>query len=239
MSVEHFQRTDAGTVRTRNEDNLIALPESSVWAVCDGMGGHDAGDYASTCIVEALRAREMPARHGRRIRAIRNTLAECNRHLLDYAREHRFAHVGSTAVVLSLFSRRAAVLWVGDSRAYLLRGQTLRMVSRDHNVAEERIDNPEDVQPGEPSEAITRAIGGEPTLVCDLACAETVHGDCWLLCSDGVSGVLDESEIAAVMKQADDPASELVERALAAGSRDNCTAVVVRIASEAEKPSRF
>ncbi|HKL53364.1 MAG TPA: PP2C family serine/threonine-protein phosphatase [Wenzhouxiangellaceae bacterium] len=239
IRAEHYLRTDTGTVRTRNEDNLLAMPEYGLWAVCDGMGGHDAGDYASTYIVEALQARSLPVLHGRRVRAIQSILAECNRHLVDYAQQNHFSHVGSTAVLLSLFSRRAAVIWVGDSRAYLLRGPTLRMISRDHNVAEQLLDDPENFRPGESSSAITRAIGGEPTLVSDLACVETLQGDCWLLCSDGVSGVLDETEIAGVMEQADDPASELVERALAAGSRDNCTAVVVRIESDVEKFTAF
>lgn len=239
ISTVQFLRTDAGTVRTRNEDNLLAMPETSLWAVCDGMGGHDAGDYASQYIVEALRACPASTRHGNRIRALTNTLSRCNRHLLDYARQNHVALVGSTVVVLTLHRRQAVVIWAGDSRAYLLRDARLRMISRDHSVAEERLDHPGQPDSGEAPGAITRAVGGGPTLECDLACVETCPGDCWLLCSDGVYGVLGEAEIVRVLQQAQDPASALVEQALAAGSRDNCTAIVVRVEAEPERLSTF
>lgn len=233
-ATRQFLRTDTGTVRSRNEDNLVALPEVGLWAVCDGMGGHDAGDYASTWIVEALRALELPRRQGSRIRALRQCLQECNLHLLQHADANGLNMVGSTVVLLSLQGRRAAVVWVGDSRAYRLRGRRLRQVSRDHSMLEECIDAGQPL-PGPGSDnVITRAIGASPLLDSDLLCLESQPGDCWLLCSDGVSGVLEDSEMVDVLTTAGDPASVLVDRALQAGSRDNCTALVVMVDSVPE-----
>ncbi|PKL96506.1 MAG: hypothetical protein CVV18_01470 [Gammaproteobacteria bacterium HGW-Gammaproteobacteria-8] len=226
--VSQFLCTDTGVVRTRNEDNLLARPEVGLWVVCDGMGGHDAGDYASGHIVDALDALVLPPRHGERVQAIRRCLGECNRHLLEYAQAHGFAHVGSTVVVLCMQDRRAAVIWVGDSRVYLLRNQHLRQVSRDHSVAEELADCGL-IQPGENLSAITRAVGAAPELLTDLALLESRPGDTWLLCSDGVSGVLSDSAIASLLCTASDPAGALVAAAIEAGSRDNCTALVLRM----------
>lgn len=223
-----FFVTDAGAVRERNEDDLLALPEQGIWAVCDGMGGHDAGDYASSHIVDQLARLRLPARHGNRIQAIRRCLSDCNRHLIDYARAEGFEHVGSTAVVLCLLGRRAALIWVGDSRAYRLRDKRLRMISRDHSVAEEMaaLGAIADVAY---SGAITRAVGATARLITDMVCLESRPGDFWLLCSDGVSGVLDADEMRAILEGGADPAAELVRRAIEAGSKDNCTAVVVRV----------
>lgn len=223
-----FLLTDTGAVRERNEDDLLARPEDGIWAVCDGMGGHDAGDYASGYIVGQLAALQLPARHGNRTQAIKRCLRQCNRHLVDYARANGFDHVGSTTVVLCLQGRRAALIWVGDSRAYLLRGRRLRMISRDHSIAEEMaaLGAQEVVDfPG----AITRAVGATQQLHVDMVCLESRPGDVWLLCSDGVSGVLDAGQMRAVLEESADPAAELVRRAIDSGSSDNCTAVVVRV----------
>lgn len=223
-----FLLSDTGAVRERNEDDLLAMPDQGIWAVCDGMGGHDAGDHASATIVGRLAGMQLPERYGSRIRAIRHCLQECNRELIDYARANGFRHVGSTAIVLCLHDRRASVIWVGDSRAYRLRDGRLRLISRDHSVAEELSDL--DLLARENfAGAITRAVGASPRLTTDMVCLESRPGDVWLLCSDGVSSVLDEGAIRAIMTSAADPAADLVARAIEAGSKDNCTAVVVRI----------
>jgi len=227
-TVDQFLLTDVGSVRERNEDDLLARPEEGLWAVCDGMGGHDAGDYASQHIVGQLSALRLPDRHGNRMQAIKRCLRQCNRHLLDYAQANGFEHVGSTAVVLCLHGRRAALIWVGDSRAYRKRGERLRMISRDHSVAEEMAALGAQPVVDSPS-AITRAVGATARIKIDIACVESRPGDVWLLCSDGVSGVLEPGEISALLTDAEDPAAELVRRAIDSGSSDNCTAVVVKV----------
>ncbi|HMB38666.1 MAG TPA: PP2C family serine/threonine-protein phosphatase [Wenzhouxiangellaceae bacterium] len=227
-SVDQFLRTDAGAVRERNEDDLLARPEHGLWAVCDGMGGHDAGDYASQHIVGQLSTLRLSGRHGNRMQAIKRCLRQCNRHLVDYAQANGFDHVGSTAVALCLHGRRAALIWVGDSRAYLMRDGRLRMISRDHSVAEEMAALGAHQVVDCPS-AITRAVGATESIKIDMACLEARPGDVWLLCSDGISGVLDSGEMRTIMEDAADPSATLVHRAIASGSSDNCTAVVVKM----------
>mgnify|MGYP006271923633 CR=1 FL=1 len=227
-SVDQFLLTAAGSVRERNEDDLLARPDQGLWAVCDGMGGHDAGDYASQHIVGQLSALRLPARHGNRMQAIKRCLRQCNSHLLDYACANGFDHVGSTAVVLCLQDRRAALIWVGDSRAYRMRDGRLRLISRDHSVAEEMAELGAQQVVDWPS-AITRAVGATERIKIDIACLESRPRDVWLLCSDGVSGVLEPAEISAVLTDAEDPASDLVRLAIESGSSDNCTAVVVKV----------
>lgn len=226
--VNQFLCTDTGVVRERNEDDLLARPDQGVWAVCDGMGGHDVGDYASQYIVGRLSALRLPDHQGNRMQAIKRCLRQCNRHLVDYAEANGFEHVGSTAVVLCLQGTRAALAWIGDSRAYRMRDRRLRMISRDHSVAEEMAAiGAESVLdcPG----AITRAVGATARIEIDMVCMESRPGDVWLLCSDGVSGVLDAEVMEGILRDAEDPADELVQSAIAAGSSDNCTAVVVRV----------
>lgn len=226
VRIDQYLFTDAGVVRERNEDDLLARPKQGIWAVCDGMGGHDAGDYASQCIVERLSELDLPARHGDRVQAIKRCLRQCNRHLMDYARANRFEHVGSTAVVLCLHGSRAALIWVGDSRAYRVRAGKLRMISRDHTVAEEL------ATPGGPEvmdNAITRAVGATLRLRVDMMCVDSQPGDIWLLCSDGVSGTLDFNKLRSILEDTGDSAKKLVEYAISSGSRDNCTAVVIKV----------
>lgn len=230
MAVSQFLHTDTGVVRSRNEDALLALPDIGLWVVCDGMGGHDAGDYASNHIVSRLSQLPFSEHSGRRIRALERSLQQSNSHLMDYTIAQGMSCVGSTVVALMLDHSRATVVWVGDSRAYRLRHNGIRMMSRDHSVAQEQADRGLPLN-GDSSNAITRAVGVMPELEIDLISSQARRGDIWLLCSDGVSGSLEERAMAAILLDSHDPARELVDQAIQQGSRDNCTAVVVKIAA--------
>lgn len=224
--------SDAGPVRERNEDAWTVARQAGLVSVCDGMGGHDAGDYASGYIVARLEQLRSARHHGVAVRAISSCLSACNRHLIDHACSRGFDVVGSTAVVLHLGFRRATVLWVGDSRAYRLRDRVLRQVTLDHVPVQHGIPGPGAASAPLPhSGAITRAIGARRRLEIDRLSFDVEPGDVWLLCSDGVSGSLTESQILSILE--DDPfqSRELVREAIRCGSRDNCTAVVVRVNS--------
>lgn len=223
-----FLCTDTGAVRSRNEDALLALPEFGLWVVCDGMGGHDAGDYASRNIVSRLQAARFPAHPGGRVRIFEQCLRQSNADLVAYTHSNNFDCVGSTAVGLMLQYSRATVVWVGDSRAYRLRDHRIRLISRDHSVAEENADRGVSIE-DEHSGAITRAIGVTPEVEIDLMSSQSLSGDIWLLCSDGVSGSLEECAMAEIMQNSPDPARDLVDQAIDQGSRDNCTAIVIRL----------
>ena len=224
--------SEAGPVRDHNEDAWTRVARAGLVAVCDGMGGHDAGDYASGHIVERLQELESCRHHGDEIRAICGCLVACNQHLISHARSLGLGVIGSTAVILHLGFRRATVLWVGDSRAYRLRNHALRQVTRDHVPDYERPDVSGVANAGaERSGAITRAVGADPRLQIDRLCLDVEPGDVWLLCSDGVSTALTGKQITTFL-EADFPQSrDLVHEAIRCGSTDNCTAVIVRINS--------
>ncbi|MFP4275881.1 MAG: PP2C family protein-serine/threonine phosphatase [Wenzhouxiangella sp.] len=228
IRVTQFLHTDTGAVRSHNEDGLLALPDRKLWVVCDGMGGHDAGDYASSHIISRLRHIRVSRAAGSRIRDIERSLGDSNAHLLEYTRAQGLNCVGSTVVALVLDRDRATVLWVGDSRAYRLRDHRLRLISRDHSVAEEYAERGVPVEEGY-SGAITRAVGVIPELEIDMISSQTRPGDVWLLCSDGVYGSLQDQAMAQIMRDSDDPARDLVELAIEQGSSDNCTAIVLRL----------
>ncbi len=220
-----------GTVRARNEDAFVDRADIGLWAVADGAGGHGAGDVASAAVVGALAdlppglsASEMMAQVRLRIGAVHTDLqrrgaASADRDLM-----------ASTVVVLLARGSHFACLWAGDSRAYLLREGSLCQVTRDHSVVQELVEAgllaPEDAENHPDANIITRAVGAEDALELDKVSGRILPGDRLLLCSDGLFKALAEGDIETRLA-AGDGADEFIAAALAAGARDNVTAVVV------------
>ncbi|BCR26966.1 PP2C family protein-serine/threonine phosphatase [Aquipseudomonas alcaligenes] len=229
-------RTDTGKVRARNEDAFLDQPQQGLWVVADGMGGHQAGDLASRLIVESLA--ELPAGldFEDRLDALRDCLHRLNRHLslgLTLTAETPDLLVGSTVVALLAEGSRVACVWAGDSRCYLLRGRQLFQLSRDHSLlqqlVEERGMSPADAarQPG--AHALTRAIGADEELQLDILELESLPGDVFLLCSDGLYQDLDHDLLtAALLRPSPQLALQrLFELALLGPARDNLSGVVI------------
>ena len=229
-------RTDTGKVRARNEDAFLDQPQQGLWVVADGMGGHQAGDLASRLIVESLA--ELPAGldFDDRLDALRDCLHRLNRHLslgLTLTAETPDLLVGSTVVALLAEGSRVACVWAGDSRCYLLRGRQLFQLSRDHSLlqqlVEERGMSPDEAarQPG--AHALTRAIGAAEELQLDILELESLPGDVFLLCSDGLYQDLDHDLLtAALLRPSPQLALQrLFELALLGPARDNLSGVVI------------
>lgn len=229
-------RSDTGKVRARNEDAFLDQPQQGLWVVADGMGGHQAGDLASRLIVESLA--ELPAGldFEDRLNAVRDCLQRINRHLslgLTLTGETQDLLVGSTVVALLAEGSRVACLWAGDSRAYLLRGRQLFQLSRDHSLLQQLVDergmSPDEAarQPG--AHALTRAIGAAEELQLDILELESLPGDVFLLCSDGLYQDLDHDLLtAALLRPSPQLALQrLFELALMGPARDNLSAVVI------------
>lgn len=229
-------RTDTGKVRARNEDAFLDQPQQGLWVVADGMGGHQAGDLASRLIVESLA--ELPAGldFDDRLDALRDCLHRLNRHLslgLTLTGETPDLLVGSTVVALLAEGSRVACVWAGDSRCYLLRGRQLFQLSRDHSLlqqlVEERGMSPCEAarQPG--AHALTRAIGAAEELQLDILELESLPGDVFLLCSDGLYQDLDHDLLtAALLRPSPQLALQrLFELALLGPARDNLSGVVI------------
>ncbi len=228
-------RTTAGRQRKVNEDAVLDLHDVGLWLVADGMGGHARGDLASMMIAESLlnlpRARSMDEF----ATAVRTRLEEANQRVyMEAARYGYDCLMGSTVVALLVFRRQWLCLWVGDSRAYLLREGQLTQLTRDHNVAQDLVERGalkrEQAATHPAANRLTRALGTQPELMLDERAGMLRDGDLILLCTDGLNKELSDEEIAEVLgsHDCDEASLELVDLTLERGARDNVTVAVVR-----------
>ncbi len=227
--------THVGLVRRRNEDAFLDRPELGLWAVADGMGGHEAGDYASARIVGALGALTSPGELGAFIEVAAGQLREVDAELR--ARASRLgpaAVIASTIVVLLADASEFAVLWAGDSRAYRWRNGECRQLSVDHSHVQELVDAgllPAEAAASHPqSHVVTQAVGGG-RLEFGVLREALVAGDRFLLCSDGLTNMVSDADIAREIAAAPPriAAERLLDRVLAAGAVDNATIVIVAV----------
>jgi serine/threonine protein phosphatase PrpC len=225
-------RSHVGHVRALNEDACLARPDLGIWAVADGMGGHDCGDYASSLIIGELGRVRRPGSARELFQSVDETLARCNRTLLERSQDGELS--GSTIVALLIFEQNFAAIWAGDSRLYRLRGGKLERLTRDHSYVQELVERgelmPEQARHHPLANRITRAIGADRELHLDVVDGRLEPDDLFLLCSDGLTGMVDEAAIAAILAgtEVEAAADRLIEAALAAGGNDNVSAIVVR-----------
>jgi serine/threonine protein phosphatase PrpC len=216
--------SDAGRVRTQNQDSWLAHAENGLWVVADGMGGYSEGDVASRMVCDALADLPPPATLEVGVEAVQERLQIVNAHLQRAAtRPVNPVKSGSTVVALLTRNDRCAILWAGDSRVYRCRDDQLVQLTRDHSWAA-------DVgAPAVESSAITRAVGGEELLTLDVMHEQIQVGDRYLLCSDGLTREVSDEHIGRLLAQSslDHCVHELVSAALTAGGNDNVTVVVV------------
>ena len=231
--------THVGTVRTRNEDNYVNRPDLGIWAVADGAGGHQAGDVAARVVAEALS--EVPSGLGAAelLSEVRLRIIHAHDSIrAEAARRGGHAVLATTVVALLAHRSHYACLWAGDSRAYLLRGGRLSQVSHDHSLVQELVDagaiGPEEALSHPRANVITRAVGADfTTLELDKITDRLRPGDRFLLCSDGVSKIVPEREIADLLAEGGvSPAERLIAAALDRNADDNITAVTIEFLSD-------
>jgi serine/threonine protein phosphatase PrpC len=224
--------TDIGRVRTHNEDSVLAQPP--LFVVADGLGGHEAGEVASSIAVETLRD-HAPRRPD--AKALARAVKAANREVIRSAREgFGKAGMGTTMTAAIVEGTKIAVAHVGDSRAYLLHEGALTRVSEDHSMVADMI------RRGQLTEAearyhpnrsvITRALGTDPNMFADTYEFEAEPGDRLLLCSDGLTGMIEDGMIAEILEQYRTPdvaARMLIDAANDAGGHDNISVVVIDI----------
>lgn len=234
MPCRSAARTHVGTVRRRNEDAVLERAEIGLWAVADGAGGHERGDYASSRIIAALRHVD-PALSGLSlVEEVKRSLAEVNREVRTKAATiGPNALIGSTVAVLLIWGDQYCCLWAGDSRLYRMRAGQLRQLTRDQSHVQDLVDRGEilpEAAAGHPmANIVTNLIGAFDRLVLEERRDRLEPGDILLLCSDGLSGALTDAEIVGILIASPlaAAADRLIERALDQGARDNVSAVVV------------
>ena len=227
-------RTDTGRQRNANEDSFFA--RGTLFVVADGMGGAQAGEVASKAAAEAFAA-ELPKAPPERV--LRETIEAANRSIHEHARQDPgLAGMGTTttAVIVDGEAEEVAIGHVGDSRAYRLRGGRLEQLTRDHSLVEEmrRKGQLTDAQAEDHPQRsiITRALGPEPEVEVDLQTVPAQAGDVFLICSDGLTTMLDDERIARLVTRASSMESAvraLVDEANRAGGRDNITVIAFRL----------
>ena len=250
VELHYGAATDVGLVREANEDSHLADPP--VFVVADGMGGHDGGEIASRIVVEEFaRLVENGYDPRRGPDVVRATLRACQRRLREYAATHRGSdggrwQGGTTTVVALLVEGEGGPEWLlanlGDSRIYrVTRGELLR-VSTDHSLVQELIDSgritEEQAMVHPERHIVTRALGGPGRLDPDFFSFPLADAERILLCSDGVTDLLRDAELAELLTECADPrdaADQVIAAALAAGGIDNATAVVVDVMGLAEE----
>jgi serine/threonine protein phosphatase PrpC len=227
-------RSHVGAVRQRNEDRWLARAHVGLWAVADGMGGHAAGETASSLVVEALgRVGSCDSGHGL-LTAVRDQIGAANAELR--ARAANMAHgavIGATVVALLVFEDHCAVVWAGDSRAYRLRHGRLEAMTRDHRLVQELLDtgqiSAQEAARHPMANVITRAVGVSESLDLETRYEPLEAGDRFVLASDGLTDVVSDDEIAGLLAGAalDTAADDLLALSLARGAGDNVTFILI------------
>ncbi|HEX3863459.1 MAG TPA: protein phosphatase 2C domain-containing protein [Stellaceae bacterium] len=235
MAAAHFVShalTHTGLVRRRNEDAVLDRPERGLWAVADGMGGHEEGDYASACIAAALDGLELPHSFDEFVAAVEQCLHAVDGELrMRASRLGPYAVIASTVVVLLAAECEVVAIWAGDSRLYRWRAGEFRQVTTDHSQVQEMVEagllSAEEARTHPYSHIVTRAIGIGP-IELGMIRIQFAAGDRFLLCSDGLTNIVSDNEIAAAIAAgAPRPAAEqLRDLVLARGAPDNVTITI-------------
>ncbi len=223
--------TDVGRVRNGNEDAFIVDERIGLYAVADGMGGHQAGEVASATALESLRALVATGT------AIGNALEAANAAVFEKAKARPdLRGMGTTVTAGSLINDALVIAHVGDSRAYLLRDGEMTQITKDHSLVEELVREgrltEEEATTHPQRSIITRALGIDADVDIDVITIELQIGDRILLCSDGLTTMVHATDIAAILRREADPlraATALVDTANAAGGDDNITTVVADV----------
>ncbi|MFY9234137.1 MAG: protein phosphatase 2C domain-containing protein [Fimbriimonadaceae bacterium] len=238
-------KTDLGRVRENNEDKLeYYIPEDDptlasrgqIFIVCDGMGGHAAGQIASELTAKTFIDVYLSHPSGDSAVAMEAAVIAANRYVHDISRAVVARKgMGTTLSVLILLQDKAYTVQVGDSRIYRLRNSEMLQMTRDHTWIEEALREgvlrPEEIAGHPYKHVLTRAVGTEPTVNCDIELNDLQTGDIYLLCSDGLLNHVGDGDIGAVLRE-NSPAEacwKLVGMALQGGGSDNCTVVIVRV----------
>ena len=239
LRFECVARTHAGCKRKINEDAMLSRPDLGLWAVADGMGGHEAGEVASALVVDMLERAPARASLSARIDEARIALHTANRQLLTLAQSGGDKRtIGSTIVLLTVDAASFACLWAGDSRAYLARDGALEQLTHDHSLVQQLVDSG-DIDPQSAAQhpnatIILRAVGAAQDLDIDGIEGKLRAGDGLLLASDGLTRLISDSEMLQGLESADleAAADRLMDLCLARKAPDNVTFILVRVPSQ-------
>src|SRR4029453_10443548 len=235
VAIECVSRHHVGLVRKVNEDSLLVRTERGLWAVADGMGGHEAGDVASSKVTEALL--ELPTAGGldELVDDAIAALKQVNHELIVRAGQNGSDRsIGSTVVGLAIADAEFRCFWAGDSRAYRIRDSQIVQLTRDHSLVQDLVDagmlQPDEAVDHPNSNIITRAVGVAQDLKVDTVSGDVRSGDQFLLASDGLTRMVDDDEVVAELLSNPPRAAaeKLINKVLSRGAPDNVSIIIAK-----------
>ncbi len=218
-------------VREKNEDAILTDPSGILWAVADGMGGYGNGDVASEIVIECLSTVPDNVLAGP---ALQSRLEEANRRIREHSLKACTGNIGATVVAMMIQNSVAHLAWAGDCRVYLMRSGQLRLLTHDHTVVQDLVDqglipaSGREVHPE--AHVVTRAVGFGETIEIDTRAVPLVAGDRILMCSDGLTACIGDQEIADTLATGAGPEAicrQLTTSALESGAPDNLSVIGV------------
>jgi protein phosphatase len=249
MRIRYAAKTDPGLKRNHNEDYFSLIEDEQLFLVADGMGGHACGEVASKMAADVIReffARSRdddatwPYKMDRQLSYLENRLVVgikmANQRIYEAAaKDARLKGMGTTVVITQIAGDRLYIAHVGDSRCYRIRGEEVHQMTRDHSLLEDYKDARPDMSDEEQRKfphknVITRALGMRETVQVDVSADDIQDGDVFVLCSDGLSGMVDNRKLADTVRKSDDlerAVTGLVEAANSAGGTDNITVLAL------------
>lgn len=236
MTFECVSRTDVGLKRKINEDAVLVRTDRGLWAVADGMGGHEAGEVASAKVTEALLHLPIVYHLDEIVECSIDALKQVNRDLIRLARsDHTPRTIGSTVVGLAIRGGEYRCFWAGDSRAYRVHDGKIHQISRDHSLVQDLVEagmlDPAEAEGHPDSNVITRAVGVSENLRIDTVGGEAEPGDIFLLGSDGLTRLVEPDELLDQLTTypSDIAADGLLQMVLDRGAPDNVSFVIIRV----------
>ena len=249
MLLETYSATDIGRKRQLNQDYVFSSAKPlgnmpNLFIVADGMGGHNAGDYASKCTTETVVNEIQNSFEKNPTIIIKKAIKTANAKIRKEASEHEnLFGMGTTLVIATIIGKYLQVSNIGDSRLYLLNKDGLRQVTEDHSLVEEMIRlgglSREDARLHPDKNIITRAIGAKDEVEADFFTEELETGDIVLMCSDGLTNMLEDKEIEAILLNPEkeeliQKGDALIKAANENGGKDNIAVVLVRLVEDDE-----
>ena len=251
MHYTFFAQTDPGRIRANNEDAVVFDELTRIGVLADGMGGYNAGEVASGMATEFIKSElsawlseaGAQADKGQIRHAIERCVDNANAAIFKAANTNvHYSGMGTTLVVGVFHGDRLHMAHVGDSRCYRLRGDTLTQITRDHSLLQEQMDagllTPEEAALSPHKNLVTRALGVEAGVMLELNEYLLEPEDIYLMCSDGLTDMMDDTQIAATLRQRATlsvMANQLVAQANDHGGRDNIAVLLTQVASNSEK----
>jgi len=235
MTFKSSATTHVGMVRKVNQDSYAERSDIGVWAVADGMGGHEAGEIASAMVTDHIKSLQANDNIVDMLEAVEKSIMAANQELVEKAASYDSQRVpGSTVVVLIINGDKGAIVWAGDSRIYRRRDNQITQLTRDHSHVQDLVEQgvilESEAESHPMANVITRAVGISEPLELDSQWIDVRPDDQFLLCSDGLSRLVTNDEMQSMMsnKDSEEVTQSLLHTALVRGARDNVTLICVK-----------